>query len=266
MNYYFKKWIEKKYFSIPGNLAIYDQLTGLYNFNWFEKIGKSKYLSRDVYITMIDLNDFKKINDTKGHEYANQVLQDVGTQLARASELDPEADVMRYGGDEFVIFSNIDFGAKISSENNPIKNLISYGTYHKNSYEGLTTSMAAADDIMYTYKKKFKESLASRNKYNLCDIDLDKWQQIYHIIYNLLFGLDDQSMAMSIRNFNDLRRYIINNLTEEQYAKKALYIEQINKMEPLYEKNYCKEHPIRTIHKFRSTLVNAMIDKIKKED
>ena len=158
MTYYFKKWIEKIYLSIPGNLAIYDQLTGLYNFNWFEKFGKQKYQNKDIYITMIDLDNFKAINDKKGHEYANNLLKDIAIQLDRVKEIDQDADIMRYGGDEFIIFSNIDLEDRLRYENHKTERLISWGIYHKNPDEGIHIAIDIADSIMYSFKNKYRNN------------------------------------------------------------------------------------------------------------
>ena len=77
MLYFVEKWIEKKYFSIKNNLALYDQLTGIYNYNWFIKFGSEIFSDKEVYITLMDLNNFKQINDTKGHMYANEILFEI---------------------------------------------------------------------------------------------------------------------------------------------------------------------------------------------
>jgi diguanylate cyclase (GGDEF)-like protein len=54
-----------------------------------------------VGVLFLDLNDFKQINDTFGHETANQVLKEVAQRLR--SNLRGEDTVARYGGDEFVL-------------------------------------------------------------------------------------------------------------------------------------------------------------------
>ena len=56
---------------------------------------------RMVGVLFLDLNDFKRINDTYGHETANQVLREVAERLR--THLRGEDTVARYGGDEFVL-------------------------------------------------------------------------------------------------------------------------------------------------------------------
>jgi diguanylate cyclase (GGDEF)-like protein len=56
---------------------------------------------RPMAVVMIDLDQFKRVNDTSGHLEGDQVLQDVADALRRSTR---EVDVAgRYGGDEFVI-------------------------------------------------------------------------------------------------------------------------------------------------------------------
>jgi diguanylate cyclase (GGDEF)-like protein len=153
-----ERFIERLYFSIDNNLALYDQLTGLYNYNWYDKFGKAKYQKKSVYITMIDLNNFKHINDTKGHEYANCLLQDIASHILEAKDYDPDCDIIRYGGDEFLLLSeSINFAEVIDSTCNRLAKIASYGCYKKGKHELMTVAMEKADKKMYDMKKKIKK-------------------------------------------------------------------------------------------------------------
>lgn len=66
-----------------------------------QAIHRAERRRRRVGVLFLDLNDFKQINDTFGHETANQVLREVATRLK--SHLRGEDTVARYGGDEFVL-------------------------------------------------------------------------------------------------------------------------------------------------------------------
>jgi diguanylate cyclase (GGDEF)-like protein len=85
-------------------LARYDGLTGVYNRTYFlEKAQKLLELNgENASIILFDIDHFKKVNDTYGHETGDRVL----TEVARiASECLGKDDVIgRYGGEEFVIF------------------------------------------------------------------------------------------------------------------------------------------------------------------
>jgi len=86
--------------------ALHDVLTGLPNRNLFmnhlEKSVKSKLRDKDyLYAVMfIDLDDFKMINDSMGHEAGDILLKTVATRLL--SCLRPGDTLARFGGDEFV--------------------------------------------------------------------------------------------------------------------------------------------------------------------
>ena len=51
---------------------------------------------------LIDIDDFKHVNDTYGHETGDKVLTEVATALTNVFR--KEDVIGRYGGDEFVVF------------------------------------------------------------------------------------------------------------------------------------------------------------------
>lgn len=86
--------------------ATTDELTGLVNRREFERITEESLLAADrfntgVCLMLIDLNGFKQINDTLGHQFGDLVLQAAAERL-RAAVRDTDV-VGRWGGDEFVI-------------------------------------------------------------------------------------------------------------------------------------------------------------------
>ena len=86
--------------------AMYDSLTGLANRRLLydrmdQALAQSKRLDRFFGIMFIDIDHFKKINDTYGHDFGDELLKTVAAKL-----LDSIRDVdtlSRIGGDEFVI-------------------------------------------------------------------------------------------------------------------------------------------------------------------
>lgn len=87
-------------------LALTDHLTGLYNRHSLYDIGP-KYISNalrhqsPLSLFVIDLDHFKKINDTRGHSVGDIVLKDVAEIMQNACRT--EDIVARFGGEEFVM-------------------------------------------------------------------------------------------------------------------------------------------------------------------
>jgi diguanylate cyclase (GGDEF)-like protein/PAS domain S-box-containing protein len=86
--------------------ATHDSLTGLPNRPLFlERLGESlnrhKWSSRRPAVLFLDVDRFKLINDSLGHEIGDQLLVEASRRLRAA--VGPEDTVARFGGDEFVV-------------------------------------------------------------------------------------------------------------------------------------------------------------------
>jgi diguanylate cyclase (GGDEF)-like protein len=85
-------------------MAITDGLTGLFNHKHFHKrlsreLGRFQRTSRPLSLLLMDIDFFKKINDTYGHPAGDEVLRGVaGIVMETIREVDVAA---RYGGEEF---------------------------------------------------------------------------------------------------------------------------------------------------------------------
>ncbi|CQR56720.1 diguanylate cyclase [Paenibacillus riograndensis] len=96
-----------KYIELIEQISITDELTGLYNRRYFnklflEEVEKAGANKRHLTYLMLDIDYFKKYNDTYGHYEGDSVLRRVGTLL---QELAARADgyAFRLGGEEFGI-------------------------------------------------------------------------------------------------------------------------------------------------------------------
>ena len=86
--------------------AVTDPLTGLYNRKFineriFEEMVRSRRYNRDCSLIMLDIDHFKRVNDTFGHGVGDRVIErvaDLLREIARASDV-----VARYGGEEFLM-------------------------------------------------------------------------------------------------------------------------------------------------------------------
>ena len=100
------KVIELATYEKKLKLADVDELTGLYNRRYFIKsvnteLQRSRRYDLNLSLMMIDLDDFKKVNDNFGHPAGDSVLKDFAqiiTTIIRAEDI-----AARYGGEEFVI-------------------------------------------------------------------------------------------------------------------------------------------------------------------
>ena len=87
-------------------MSITDALTHLYNRRYFENISEREFLRAVRYKTpltfaVIDIDFFKKINDTYGHQCGDMILKEIAYLI---NESFRKTDyVFRYGGEEFVV-------------------------------------------------------------------------------------------------------------------------------------------------------------------
>lgn len=95
--------------------ATHDELTELLDHSEFHRIGRD-YLSRlnpdhdSVGLVLLDLDHFKKVNDTMGHQKGDDVLKSISSQL-RSITRDSD-HVCRFGGEEFaVLLPNTDYSS-----------------------------------------------------------------------------------------------------------------------------------------------------------
>ncbi len=92
------------------DIATKDYLTGLYNRrHFFEKASALFSHAKRPMAAMMDIDFFKGINDTYGHEAGDAVLKQVAAALAEAMRTD--ILLARFGGEEFCLMSNMDHGA-----------------------------------------------------------------------------------------------------------------------------------------------------------
>jgi len=87
------------------DMAAIDELTGLYNRRFgmkrfYEEYKRALRIERCICVIMFDIDHFKSINDTYGHQAGDYVLSTIGKILA--NNFRSEDIIMRYGGEEFL--------------------------------------------------------------------------------------------------------------------------------------------------------------------
>ena len=87
-------------------LAVTDELTGLYNRRYFDRhlslmLDKAREQERDMALMLIDMDYFKEVNDTHGHDVGDAVLKEFAQRLKR--NIRGVDLACRFGGEEFVV-------------------------------------------------------------------------------------------------------------------------------------------------------------------
>lgn len=172
--------------------AIRDPLTNLFNRRYLEEtldreLARAKRETYPVCIIMIDLDHFKKINDSYGHDAGDQVLKALANTLSEQSRRGDFA--CRYGGEEFVIvMPNITKhtayerakklrlrlnSLKIPYEGHELTTTISMGIacYPKNG-ETRQELLRAADRAMYGAKKAGRDHILTYDQLRISEEDL----------------------------------------------------------------------------------------------
>lgn len=80
-------------------MSLTDALTGIRN-RMALRLDYDSYLGHAATVMMMDLDDFKLINDTRGHEEGDRILREIGMLLSRTFG---KEHCYRYGGDEFLV-------------------------------------------------------------------------------------------------------------------------------------------------------------------
>ncbi len=155
-------------------LSSYDSLTGVANRRFFEShltkaIGRSRRTGRSMAVLFLDLDRFKSVNDTLGHDIGDALLVEVANRLTE--ELRVGDFVARWGGDEFVIslenVRNTNEAATVAqklclsvSEKYTLKGTELYVTpsigiaQYPGGGETVSELISAADSAMYSAKKR----------------------------------------------------------------------------------------------------------------
>ena len=145
------------------HMSMTDALTGIRN-RMALRQDLDAYSGHEVSVMMLDINDFKTINDTYGHEEGDRVLSETGALLAATFG---EGACYRYGGDEFLVIvpdiTEAAFQEKIDAimRARPVVEgggRIDYSVGHihawRNDSEKLRDLIAYADERMYEQKRE----------------------------------------------------------------------------------------------------------------
>jgi diguanylate cyclase (GGDEF)-like protein len=154
--------------------AIVDELTGLYNRRWLNKMldrqmKRSQFSKEPLSLLMIDIDHFKKINDTHGHLVGDQVLRTAAKLMLNS--IRPTDMISRYGGEEFaVVLPNTDLAGSrlvakrilkmvsstkmVTPEEKALPRVtVSIGIAQMHSHENMADLVRDADKALYRAKE-----------------------------------------------------------------------------------------------------------------
>lgn len=158
-----------------------DPLTGLYNrrqaYAYFDRFVRERVKTHSsIAVIMMDINNFKSINDTYGHSMGDQAI----VSVARCLETEFEWDdfICRFGGDEFLVITKHGTAANLKAvlqrvndclaalhgqENNPFELSLSagYAQYARKS-NTLDLLFKKADEMMFEQKAKMMRRASDR--------------------------------------------------------------------------------------------------------
>ena len=156
------------YLNVQSKLVLMDPLTGLNNRRSFDNYIKqqlSTQTKKKVYVVLMDIDDFKNINDSFGHHFGDKALS-VVAQVLKDVFIDEDAFVARYGGDEFAVVLSSSEPISIPVIENSIKNAIEINTPDILPFKiRVSTGTADMDE---TYKRSPKElvDIADKRMYS----------------------------------------------------------------------------------------------------
>ena len=133
--------------------TVYDKLTSLLNREGFEELFKEQNYK---YFMLIDLDNFKYINDTFGHDIGDEVLKEFAWQLKKHFKEDL---IGRWGGDEFIIATNKqkkEITQHFKDINKKLKEI--QLKFDKNPQKILSTSVGVATNINFPLEELFKNA------------------------------------------------------------------------------------------------------------
>lgn len=158
-----------------------DALTNLLNRRGFEKKIQTLFNADTqtiVSVAVVDIDHFKKINDTYGHASGDEVIVEIGKLLTKAGRAD--AISARLGGEEFVIlFPEVSLVESkpraevirktfaqqtFQLDNQPVYCTLSVGVAERKRGESIQALLSRADEVLY---------LAKREGRNCCKCELD---------------------------------------------------------------------------------------------
>ena len=172
---YYTKYLIKSVISSEEKLreaALVDRLTRLYNRHYmFDRLSEVTAEDRLYVLAMVDIDGFKQINDTYGHNGGDEVLQVVSERMRSVCT---DCEISRWGGEEFLMIFDLPLEEaiqkleklRISIESSPvlfdgreIYVTITIGAAARSSGQSLDAWVGEADSRLYYGKQNGKNRI-----------------------------------------------------------------------------------------------------------
>ena len=163
------------------NITQRDPLLGIYNrkffFDFLNKVIKNNEVDKFA-IVMVDIDNFKKVNDTFGHQFGDEVLKNTTKIIERWKD---ETDIVaRYGGEELIMYiSNFQNNESVFNKVEIIRNELenskvnfhgmcknvtaSFGiAFYPEERRDINKLIKLADDLLYECKKQGKNKVLAQ--------------------------------------------------------------------------------------------------------
>ncbi len=138
-----------------------DALTGLFNRSGYdtrlrEAFLRCKHQGEPLSLMLLDLDFFKQVNDTHGHQFGDEYLKKMANAL-RASVREHVDHPCRMGGDEFaiILYSDLVVAQRAASKIlNLMENKVSIGIAQMQENESIESLVGRADAVLYEAKHR----------------------------------------------------------------------------------------------------------------
>jgi diguanylate cyclase (GGDEF)-like protein len=166
----------KEKFNLLEYQASHDKLTGLFNRNRFDEIytkeiKRTKRYNNELSIIIFDIDDFKMVNDTYGHQIGDEVLKEIAKITLNGVR---EQDInVRWGGEEFLILlpqTNLTGALTVASKiksaikehiftDKSLKITASFGVSQLLEEDDEVSLISRSDKLLYEAKKTGKDKV-----------------------------------------------------------------------------------------------------------
>ncbi len=140
---------------------------------------KLETLTENCCLALIDIDHFKNVNDTNGHQYGDYILRQLSSSLR--SSIHGRDFIGRYGGEEFLIIlknDNLEFclsrfnqlrkQTETAFQDEKTKITISIGVSKYEIGDNIVSKIAEADNCLYYVKTNGRNNVAYFDKENTC--------------------------------------------------------------------------------------------------